>query len=385
MVVRANKAALLLFTLLAALGAAAQESDKPEREHAEARLQDVLEEIAGLQQEIQESRGEHRKEQEQLRQLDLAIQQVNLQYRALETEKQSHEEELQKLQRQREDYLASLDERLAQLAEQVRLTYRSGKQSRTRLVLNQDDPGKIGRMLAYYDYINRAQVEKIAGLREALTRLETLQQPIDAELARIAVLQQEQRDILTQLEQQRASRSELLLQIADHIDDSESALQEREQNRRDLQALIEKLTDVLADIPDDLESHAGVAQQKGRLPMPVKGPVRHAFGQGRNSELNWQGWLIGAEAGTEVKAVAYGRVAFADWLRGYGLLIIIDHGDGYMTLYGHNESLLNDAGEWVDAGETISIVGANPGSGQGAYFELRRNGKAVDPAAWLAR
>ncbi len=385
MAARANRAALILFTLLAAFGAAAQESDNPERARAEATLQNVLEEIAGLQQEIQDSRAEHRKEQEQLRQLDLAIQQVNLRYRALEAEKQSHEEDLQNLERQRENFLASLDERLAQLAQQVRLTYRSGKQSRTRLVLNQDDPGRIGRMLAYYDYINRAQVEKIAGLREALTRLESLQQPIDAELARIAGLQKEQQEILSQLEQQRASRSELLLQIAGQIDDRESVLREREQNRRDLQTLIEKLADVLADIPDDLESHTGVARQKGRLPMPIKGPVRHAFGQGRGSELNWQGWLIGAAVGAEVKAVAYGRVAFADWLRGYGLLIIIDHGDGYMTLYGHNESLLHDAGNWVDAGEIISLVGSNPGSGQGLYFELRRNGKAVDPAAWLAR
>ena len=162
-------------------------------------------------------------------------------------------------------------------------------------------------------------------------------------------------------------------------------MQELERNRRDLQSLIEKLADVLADIPEDMESHAGVGGQKGRLPMPVKGPVRHAFGQDRSAGLDWQGWLIGAEAGTEVRAVAYGRVAFADWLRGYGLLLIIDHGNGFMTLYGHNESLLLDAGQWVEAGETISVVGSNPGNTQGSYFEIRRNGKAVDPAAWLAR
>lgn len=382
---RANKAALFLVTVAVALGAAAQESGDPERDRAEAELQRVLQEIAGIQQQIQNSRSEHKKEQAQLRQLDLAIQEVNLRYRALEKEKQSHEAELKLLEQQREDYLATLDQRLAQLAEQVRAAYQSGKQSRTRLVLNQDDPGRIGRMLAYYDYINRAQVEKIAGLREALTQLETLQKPIDAELARIAGLQQEQQEILGQLEEQRVSRSALLLQIANRIDDSQSELLEQEQNRHDLEALIEKLADVLADIPDDLEGHSGIAQQKGRLAMPVKGPVRHAFGQGRGAALNWQGWLIGADAGTEVKAIAYGRVAFADWLRGYGLLIIIDHGDGYMTLYGHNESLLHDAGEWVNAGDAISVVGSNPGSGQGVYFELRRNGKAVDPAVWLAR
>jgi septal ring factor EnvC (AmiA/AmiB activator) len=101
--------------------------------------------------------------------------------------------------------------------------------------------------------------------------------------------------------------------------------------------------------------------------------------------MSWQGWLIGVEPGTEVGAIAYGRVAFADWLRGYGLLIIIDHGQGFMSLYGHNESLLHGVGAWVQPGETISVVGANPGSEQGLYFELRKGGKAIDPAGWLAR
>jgi septal ring factor EnvC (AmiA/AmiB activator) len=101
--------------------------------------------------------------------------------------------------------------------------------------------------------------------------------------------------------------------------------------------------------------------------------------------LKWQGWLIGAGTGTDVGAVAYGRVAFADWLRGYGLLMIIDHGQGYLSLYGHNESLFREAGAWVEPGEVISVVGGNPGSGQGLYFELRKDGKALDPASWLAR
>ena len=240
-------------------------------------------------------------------------------------------------------------------------------------------------MLAYYDYINRAQVEKISGLREALTRLESLQNGIDTELAKLSELQTEQEQSLAELTGQRTSRSLLLQEISGKIDSREAALRELEANRRDLESLIERLADVLGDIPENLDSQAGIAGQKGRLPMPVRGPVRHAFGQDRSAGLDWQGWLIGAEPGTEVRAVAYGRVAFADWLRGYGLLLIIDHGDGYMTLYGHNESLLRDAGEWIEAGSAISVVGSNPGNTQGAYFELRRNGKAVDPAAWLAR
>mgnify|MGYP001818276344 FL=1 len=379
------KALLLVSALLLGAPGAAAQQDSPERESVESELQQVLGEIAGLQEELQASRGALRKEQAQLRQLDLAIQEVNLRHRDLEKEKRAREAELAQLENERKDYLASLDERLAQLAEQVRAAYRGSRQSRTRLVLNQDDPTRIGRMLAYYDYVNRAQVASISGLREALARLDVMQQAIDAELARIGTLQQEQQQTLRQLEEQRQGRTTLLAEIAGRIDSSETELQELDQNRRDLETLIERLADALADIPDDLDRQAGVAGHKGRLPMPVRGPVRAAFGQGRGAGFDWQGWLIGAAPGTKVQAVAYGRVAFADWLRGYGLLMVIDHGDGFMTLYGHNESLLRDAGEWVDAGETISVVGSNPGDGQGAYFEIRRDGKALDPAAWLAR
>ena len=119
--------------------------------------------------------------------------------------------------------------------------------------------------------------------------------------------------------------------------------------------------------------------------MPVKGRVRHVFGQPRTAGMRWQGWLIAANNGTEVNPVAYGRVAFSDWLRGYGLLMIIDHGDGFMSLYSNNESLLHEVGDWVEPGEAISTVGTNPMTGSGLYFEIRKNGKAMDPAVWLKR
>ena len=380
-----SKTVLFILVLAAAVGAAAQDNNEPERRQAESELQQVLENIAAVQRDIQDSRARHAREQERLRNLDLAIQKINLRLRKLDQEKNAHKNDLADLEQQQQDYLDSLDEGLVQLARQVRAAYRSGRHSRTQLVLNQDDPTRISRMLAYYDYINRAQVEKISGLREALTRLESLQNGIDTELAKLSELQTEQEQSLAELTGQRTSRSLLLQEISGKIDSREAALRELEANRRDLESLIERLADVLGDIPENLDSQAGIAGQKGRLPMPVRGPVRHAFGQDRSAGLDWQGWLIGAEPGTEVRAVAYGRVAFADWLRGYGLLLIIDHGDGYMTLYGHNESLLRDAGEWIEAGSAISVVGSNPGNTQGAYFELRRNGKAVDPAAWLAR
>jgi murein hydrolase activator len=376
-------AALLAIPATAAgdLGAA-QDLDRAE---AESRLSDVLLEIGRLTARLESSRTEHRREQDRLRELDLQIQEANRELRTLESRRLTHEEELAQLELRRADYLSSLEQRMDRLAEQLRGAYRSGRQSRMKLVLNQDDPLLLGRMLAYYDYFNRAQARHISLLREALTTLEVMQQSIDGELARIASLAREQRELLDRLDGQRQRRQTLLADLAGRIGDEESRLRELERNRRDLEALIERLTDVLADIPADLGSRLGVEAQKGRLPMPVKGPVKYAYGQARSEGLDWQGWLIGAEAGAEVSAVAYGRVAFADWLRGYGLLLIIDHGQGFMSLYGHNESLLHEVGAWVEPGEAVGVVGANTGSEQGLYFELRKGGKAIDPAAWLAR
>ena len=345
----------------------------------------VREEIRTLQVQLQSARTEHHEEQSRLRELDLELQDINLQSRELDRQKRLQLEELEQLEAEKNAFLASLDQRQAQLVEQIRSAYRLGRQSRLKLLLNQDSPAELSRMLAYYDYINRAQIDRIAGLQEALTTLDGMQQSIDGELIRLANVQKELEAVLANLERQRTNRKELLIRLADQIDTSEAQLNELQRNQRDLEILIERLADVLADIPDDLGQQLSVATGKGKLPMPVSGPVRHAFGQPRAGGIRWQGWLIGAPAGSEVGVVAHGRVAFADWLRGYGLMIIIDHGEGFLSLYGHTESLLREVGDWVDPGQPISVVGTGVGSNQGLYFELRHNGKVVDPAVWLQR
>jgi septal ring factor EnvC (AmiA/AmiB activator) len=356
-----------------------------DREQAEIQLKEILGEIDELSKQLTASRTAHRGEQSKLRELDLAMQQANIKYRGLQKQESRHRQELAGLERRRQEFLDGLDARMAQLAEQLRSSYRSGRQSRMKLVLNQDDPVKLARMLAYYDYFNRAQVDRISELRSALSTLDRMQDTIDQELARVGQVREQQLEVLAELESQRDDRASLLAQLTEQIDSEQARLEELQQNRKDLEALLERLSDVLADIPSDLGNHASLPRQKGRLAMPLKGPVKQAFGQSRGGGLRWQGWLIGAPAGSEVQNIAYGRVAFADWLRGYGLLIIIDHGDEFMSLYGQNESLLHDAGDWVEPGEPISIVGSNPGDGQGLYFELRRKGKAQDPAVWLKR
>lgn len=374
--------ALLILLGFSPTGSTEQAID---RSQAESRLEEVRLAIGKLKDRLEASRSDHRREQARIREVDLAIQETSKELRSLQQERQEHLDELKELEHRRSTFLSSLDRRMNQLAEQVRAAYRMSGQSRMKLVLNQDSPARLGQMLAYHDYLNRAQARRISGLRQALATLEQLQQSIDQELSRIEEVQNEHREVLGELNLQRAERADLLNRLSSQISGDEAQLRELEQNRKDLEELLERLSDVLADIPADLGERAGVARLKGQLPMPLKGPVRHAYGQTRAGGLRWQGWLIGSKPGREASAVAYGRVAFADWLRGYGLMLIIDHGQGFMSLYGHNESLLHEVGSWVEPGEIISIVGSNPGTGQGLYFELRKDGKALDPAAWLRR
>ena len=351
----------------------------------EKRLAALAKDIAAVQDVLAESREEHKTEQLQLRELDLAIQDTSRQLRELEEMKAGHLLKLAALETQRDAQRAALGERQEQLQAQIIATYRLAKQSRMKLILNQDDPNQVSRMLAYYDHINRAQAERIQVLRDLLAQLDDTLEQIDEEIHEVELLQQAQADVLETQQEQRQSRLGLLAVLTSRISSEESALRELENNRQDLETLLAKLTDVLADIPADLGQHLGVATQKGELPLPVQGRVLFGFGQARAAGLKWQGWLIEAATGAEVRNVAYGRVAFADWLRGYGLLIIIDHGQGFMSLYGYNESLLWEVGDWVEPGAVLAVVGGNPGGEQGLYFEMRKDGKAVDPAAWIRR
>lgn len=355
------------------------------REQAEQQLARLKAQIAELQTSLQRSRSEFAEEQDALRSIDLEVQSAALRLRELEAQRAERQQALRQLEDERTAYLASLRERKSALAEQIVSAYQLGRESRLKLLLNQDSPARLGRMLAYYEYFNRAQIARISELMTALETLERMQAEIDAALRALAEAQREQETATRALEARRDQRQDALQALSGIIDAGEARLNELTRNRRDLETLLERLDDVLADIPADLGEYRSPAELRGALPLPVRGPVRRAFGQARLGGLSWQGWLIEAQPGAEVRSIAYGRVAYADWLRGYGLLMIIDHGDGFMSLYGNNESLLFDVGDWVQPNAVISTVGSSPAGGQGLYFELRKQGKAVDPATWIAR
>ncbi|MCP4046343.1 MAG: peptidoglycan DD-metalloendopeptidase family protein [Gammaproteobacteria bacterium] len=352
---------------------------------AESQLKQLQTQISGLKKELERNRITLSDEQKALRASDLEIQANALELRKLESARQLHETELSDLDTERQDYLNSLDQRRTMLARQIMAAYRLGRESRLKLVLNQDSPALLSRTLAYYDYFSRSQTSQIAELREVLVTLDAMQTKINIELSALDEVQKDQQTVLDEMTGQRDERQIIIDNLSSQISTDVTRLAEMQNNRKDLEALLESLSDALADIPADLGKRLGPGDLKGQMPIPVKGRVKHAYGQPRTAGLHWQGWLIGAHSGSEVNAIAYGRVAYSDWLRGYGLLMIIDHGDGFMSLYANNESLLREVGDWVEPGATISTVGSVPLSGDGLYFEIRKNGKAMDPAVWLKR
>lgn len=364
---------------------AAQADNSLTQVEAESRLKQLKTEISGLKSELERNRSSLSEEQKVLKSTDLDIQANALELRKLESTRQAHDRELATLHTEQQDYLRSLDQRREVLSSQIMAAYRLGRESRLKLVLNQDSPARLSRTLAYYDYFSRSQASQIEELRRVLDTLDQMRAKINLELSALEDVQKRQQLVLDEMTGQRNERKAIIDNLSSRINTDEARLVELQNNRKDLETLLEKLSNALSDIPPDLGKRLGPVEMKGKMPIPVQGRVKHAFGQPRTAGLRWQGWLIGAANGTDVKAIAYGRVAYSDWLRGYGLLMIIDHGDGFMSLYANNESLLHELGDWVEPGATLSTVGSSPLNGDGLYFEIRKDGKAMDPAVWLKR
>ncbi len=279
----------------------------------------------------------------------------------------------------------ALDEETGALAAQVRAAYLSGGQERLRLLLNQRDPAALGRLMVYYRYLNARRAATVAGVRARVTALNRVVEAIAVEQQRLADLADERYAELTTLGAAQDSRSKLMAELRREMDQQGKEVERLAQQEQDLTRLIAELTSILSDYP--ISSEEPFSELKGRLTWPIAGTLLHDFGQPRaGGDLKWNGVVLAAPRGREVRAVYHGRVAFADWLAGMGLLVIVDHGEGFMTLYGYNETVLKDAGDWVAPGDVIATVGESGGQNQaGLYFELRRGTRPIDPADWVKR
>jgi septal ring factor EnvC (AmiA/AmiB activator) len=292
---------------------------------------------------------------------------------------------LRTLQLRKRQQFEALARHRAALADQLRAAYMMGRQEKLKLLLNQQDPQIVGRMLVYYDYFNRARGRLVDQANQNLLTLRVLEDKINAQHHRLKATATHLRRQQVKLKVTRERREQVLAALRQEIVATGHSLDVLMRNEDNLKRLLKSIQTALADIPDVTPDDIVFSSLKGKLPWPSPGPIEAHFGDHRaeDSDIVWQGVVIGAHAGTAVRAVSGGRVAFADWMPGYGLLAIIDHGDGYMSLYGHNQSLYKSVGTWVEAGELIARVGDGGGqAANGLYFEIRYRGDPVDPAAW---
>jgi septal ring factor EnvC (AmiA/AmiB activator) len=287
------------------------------------------------------------------------------------------------LLQQKGDRQAELDRDRTQLTDQLRAAYVLSGAEPLKLLLNQKDPQVAGRMLVYYSYFGQARARQIQVIETEVQQLANVAGQLATQDARLADLEKEQRVKLAALEQARGRRATVLASLEVESRSREKLLERLRVQQTGLEKLLNELRRAVERFPVD--SHDPFAQLRGKLAWPVAGAeVLARFGDTRAGGLKWDGVLLGTEPGEPVKAVYKGRIVYADWLPGLGLLSIIDHGDGYMSLYGHNQQLYKAVGEEVSAGDAIAASGDSGGSNRPElYFEIRKGGKPLDPGPWF--
>lgn len=351
----------------------------------ERELEQVRERISELKGRMDERAAERDRITADLQAAEVRIGEKRLQLAELERQKSFSEKQIVELERKVRAREAELGEETAQLAAQVRTAYTNGRQERIKLLLNQHDPETLGRLLAYYRFLSMHRARNIEAVTEHLAQLGALHQEAAREQERLGELASARYMELSDLNSAQEQRRTLLAALKKKIEEEGTEIERLAAEEKDLTRLIAELTSILSDYP--ITSDAPFTELKGGLTWPVAGKLLHDFGQPRaGGGLKWNGVVLAAPRGREVRAVYHGRVVFADWLAGLGLLVIVDHGEGFMTLYGYNESTLKSAGDWVAPGDVIATVGDSGGQSRSSlYFEIRQGAKPVDPRGWITR
>ena len=376
----------LLFLVFAATAITqAQETGGELAKIKEQELEDVRERISELKESMDESATTRDRITADLQDAEVEISENRIRLKDLERERDYSTRRKAELDAKLAEREAELDEESGALAEQVRAAYMSGSQERIKLLLNQQDPATLGRLMAYYGYLNEYRGANIEAVTSAIRELAALRSEVAAEEARIASLAKTRYEELTRLNAAQEKRQVLLDNLRKKLSNEGQEVDRLAAQEKDLSRLIAELTTILSDYP--ISSEDPFSKHKGRLTWPVAGTLLHDFGQPRVSDrLKWNGVVLAASRGREVRSVYHGRVIFADWLAGLGLLVIIDHGESYMTLYGYNETILKNTGDWVAPGDVIATVGDSGGQNRfSLYFELRRGTQPLNPRQWVTR
>ncbi len=372
-----------LFALCgAAPGAVGPPKPDADAKKTEAQLEAVRAEIERITREVSESHVERDRLTKELKSSELSVGEARDAW--LEVRRQRADGAARRAQLATEKHTreTQLSDNRAALSGQMRAAYQIGRQEPLKLLLNQKDPALAGRMFAYYSYFGRARAGQIKLIEDDVQRIAELQSELAVEDAKLAELESRQKAQLATLEAARERRTHVLASLEAQSHTRAQNLERLKSEQAGLEKLLRELRAAMARFP--VEGNDAFTRLRGKLSWPVTGQLVARFGDARAGGVRWDGVLVATERGTPVKAVCAGRVIYADWLPGLGLLAIVDHGDGYLSLYGHNDKLFKAVGEAVAAGDTLAAAGDSGGSSRPElYFEIRKGGKPVDPRPWF--
>jgi murein hydrolase activator len=385
-------------------------------------LSDLQEKITELKKELNNNQAAHKDATDALESSETAISSANKKLREINQKQNKNKNTLSTLKKQSTTLNESLSEQQKRLSSLLRQQYMHGDQSYTQLILQNKNPSEIARDVKYFSYIAKQHAKVIDDMQGSLVKVKALNTKTAEALKQVAELKTKQEAEKKQLEQQKQEKSKVVKTLSKQISAQRGEIKKLTRDEKNLSNLVERLAKIIpkkikkkkakpADSVDDdkpsdnkPEEKSGVVANneetpsndyaginfsalKGKLRLPARGELMNRFGAKRDDTgISWKGLFIRAAEGSDVKTVATGRVVFADWMRGFGNLIIVDHGSGYMSLYGNNQAMLKNVGEEVTAGDAIASIGNSGGNeSNGVYYELRRNSQPFDPLSWSVR
>ena len=377
-------------------------------------LSDIQEKIQALKKELDSNQEAHKDAADELKNSETAISSANKKLRDINQKQKQNKNTLNSLKKQSLNLNENLSQQQQQLSHLLRQQYMYGGQTYSKLILQNKNPSAIARDVKYFSYIAKQHAKVIDGMQTNLVKVKKLNNQTATTLQEVANLKAKQEAEKKELEQQKQEKSKIVRTLSKQISAQRNEIDKLKRDEKNLSNLVERLAKIIPKTilkktkkatkkkheiiddgndkkiasneatPTDAYSGSSFAALKGKLHLPVRGEVTNRFGAAReDTGVTWKGLFIKAAEGNDVKTVADGRVVFADWMRGFGNMIIVDHGNGYMSLYGNNQAVLKQVGEEVNAGDAIASVGNSGGNeSNGLYYELRRQSKPFDPMSW---
>ena len=375
---------MILYLWLAAAMLAVVTPALAEQQVTPGQIEDLKEEIADIDEWLADAEEDRSSLEQQLSGLEQEIGWLTRERRELRQQAREQQQRLTKLGKEETKLTRVLESQRDSLKQQIRAAWMEGDAPAVKVLLNEIDPDKIARTMTYYEYLSRDTMDRLEAFAANLSQLKETQKQVKAGRMRLAELEENVADRQQKLSSSKKEREQTLAALKTDISNRLSEREELEEDRKRLEKLLREVEEAIANIPTPNESDP-FGSLKNKLPWPAEGKIVRNFGDSYASgKLKHNGLLINTAEEGDVKAVHYGRVVFANWLRGFGLITILDHGDGYMTLYGHSSSLFTSPGDWVEAGEAIAQAGRTGGTNDPAvYFEVRHNGKPDNPRRWL--